>query len=64
VKDSYFLQVWEPNPFGFIVGMADIIAPDGTFATYITDPGHPDPPFPETPFINLFWGDVKENFFP
>jgi len=42
--------------------MADIVAPHRTFATYLTDPGHPDPPVSESLFINLFEGYVKENF--
>jgi hypothetical protein len=56
------LEVWEPNPLGPIIGVADVVAPHGAFATYLTYPGHPDPPFQGVFLINLFEGDVKENF--
>jgi hypothetical protein len=44
----YFLEVWEPNPLGPIIGVADVVTPHGTLATYLTDPGHHDPPVSES----------------
>jgi hypothetical protein len=60
MEDSHPLQVRDPNPFGPIVGVADVVAPDGTFAAYLADPGHPFSLL-RSLLINLFGDDVKEN---
>jgi hypothetical protein len=60
VQYPNFLEVWEPNPLGPIIGMADVVPPHGAFATYLTDPGHPDPPVSESIYINLFGVNVKD----
>ena len=37
---SHALQIGEPTPLGFIVGMTDIVASPGSLATNLADAGH------------------------
>lgn len=46
INGLYLLQVWIPDPPGFVVGVTDIITETGTFAADFTYFGHDIFPLP------------------